>query len=73
MEVVEGLKAGASFVQKGCNPWDYSGNEGYMFDLPPGLHVILRATAEGYKPVELRVWPTNPYAYTTTIRLTKQQ
>ena len=70
--MMDGPRAGDSFLQTVCGFWDYGEDLGYSFnDLPIGITVTLRASAIGYRSVELRATPTNPYQYTTMIRLTK--
>lgn len=74
VELIDGPQAGAVFVQTVCGFWDYGADLGYSFhDLPFGIPVTVRATAEGYESANRRVAPTNPYSYTTIIVLTKKQ
>ena len=74
VELIDGLRAGAVFVQTVCGFWDYGEDLGFSFhDLPSGIPVTLRATAKGYKSADKRVTPTNTYSYTTMIVLTKEQ
>jgi hypothetical protein len=74
VEVIDGPRAGAAFVQTVCGFWDYGDDLGFSFhELPVGTPVTVRATANGYKPADTRAVPTNPYSYTTMIVLTKEQ
>lgn len=74
VELIDGPRAGAVFVQTVCGFWDYGEDLGYSFhNLPSGIPVTVRATAEGYKPAEKHAAPTNPYSYTTMIVLAKEQ
>lgn len=74
VELVDGPKAGAVFVQTVCGFWDYGADIGYSFhDLPAGVLVTVRASAEGYTPAETRAVPSSPYSYTTMIVLTRDQ
>jgi len=74
VEMIDGPRAGDVFVQTVCGFWDYGDDLGYSFhDLPLGIPVTVRATAQGYRPADRRVAPTNPYSYTTMIVLTKEQ
>jgi hypothetical protein len=74
VELIDGPRPGAVFVQTLCGFWDYGDDLGYSFhNLPWGIPVTARATAEGYKPEEKRAVPTNPYSYTTMIVLKKEQ
>jgi hypothetical protein len=71
VELIDGPRAGAVFVQTECGFWDY-GDVGYSFnDLPLGLPTTIRATASHYQSAEMRAVPTNPYSYTTMIVLTR--
>ena len=72
--VVDGMQAGASFTQTVCGFWDYADDIGYSFlKLPIGTPVKLRATAEGYETGEITAFPSNPFQYTTYIRLKEKQ
>jgi hypothetical protein len=73
VQVVDGPRKGASFVQTVCGFWDYGENLGYSFHGLPGQPVTLRATAEGYRTAEVVGTPTNPFQYRTFIILTKSQ
>lgn len=74
VELINGPRAGTAFVQTVCGFWDYGDDIGYSFhDLPVGMSVTVRATAQGYKPAEMTAAPTNPYSYTNLIVLTKEQ
>ena len=73
VEMIDGPQAGTSFVQTVCGFWDYGDDLGYSFhNLPLGITVTIRATAEGYKSSEISAFATNPYQYTTMILLTKE-
>ena len=73
VEMIDGPQAGKSFVQTVCGFWDYGADLGYSFhNLPAGVAVTIRATAEGYKPAEKTAVPTNPFQYTTMIVVTKE-
>ena len=72
VEVIDGPRKGASFVQTKCGFWDY-GDIGYVFNGLPGGPVTLRATAEGYRTADKVGTPTNPYQYTTYIVLTRNE
>lgn len=72
VEILDGPRAGESFVQTMCGFWDYGDDLGYSFsNLSVGIPVTLRASATGYYSVVQRATPTNPFSYTTMIVLTK--
>ena len=74
VELIDGPRAGAAFVQGQCYVWGNVGDDGYSFTgLPAGLFVTVRATAKGYKTAEKSAKAANPYSYTTLIVLTKEQ
>lgn len=74
VELIDGPRAGAVFVQTVCGFWDYGEDIGFSFhDLPVGIPVTVRATANGYKPAERRVIPTSTYSYSTMIVLRREQ
>ncbi len=73
VEVIDGPRAGASFVQTKCGFWDYGADIGYSFQGLPHQPVLLRATANGYKTADVVGTPAMPYQYTTYIVMTKNQ
>jgi len=74
VELIDGPRAVAAFVQTVCGFWDYGEDIGYSFhNLPIGMAVTVRAAATGYKPAEVRGVASMPYSYTTMIVLTKEQ
>jgi hypothetical protein len=72
VEVVDGPRAGSRVTQTTCGFWDYGIENGYAFTFSSGEAVTFRATAAGYKPAQIRAFPTNPYQYTTYIVLTPE-
>lgn len=71
VKVMDGPQAGEQFTQTRCGFWDYDTTNGFLLqNLPVGTAVTIRATADGYKPADVRVQPSVSYSYSTMIVLT---
>lgn len=55
--MIDGARAGEQVIQKECPFGDGSGYE--FRDLPPHAHTTIRASADGYRSVEVRTLVTN--------------